>query len=101
MPLPESVQRNRKCSRLGGSATSTSPVIRGSSTIASPRIQMHDDPLADAADVANHAADRAAAKPIDPRRDRNRPPPAGNALDILDARTDDAQNAAPHRFDFR
>ena len=75
MPLPESWQRNRKCSRLGGSATSTSPVIRGSSTIASPESKSHDDPLADAADVANRRGprrgdgnDRSAARSRSARR---------------------------------
>ena len=50
------------------------------------RIELHDDPLADAADVANRAPDDAAAKVIDPRRDRDRLAPAGHALDVRDPR---------------
>ena len=99
--LPVSWQRNRRCSRLGGSATRTSPVIRGSSTIASSESSRSDDALADAADLANRAANDAAAKMIDPRRDRDRLAAARRALDVRDAPADDAEHAAPHRFNFR
>ena len=37
------------------------------------RIQMHDDPFADAADIANPLSHNPAAKMIDPRHDRNGP----------------------------
>jgi hypothetical protein len=62
---------------------------------------MHNDALTHAANVLNHTADSPATKTIDPRHDRNRPPPARDALDIVNAQTDNAQNTAPHRFNFR
>ena len=62
---------------------------------------MYDYALADAAHITNNAADRAAAEMIDAWRDFDRPPTARYALDIGNPRTNDAQNAATHCFDFR
>jgi hypothetical protein len=62
---------------------------------------MHDNPLANPPDVCHQATHRTPTKPIDARRNLNRPPPAGNPLDISHPRTNDAQDAPPHRFDFR
>ena len=56
--------------------------------------------VSDATHVAHHSPHRPLSKPIDPRRHQNRPPLARNALDILNARTNDAEYPAPHRFDF-
>jgi hypothetical protein len=63
-------------------------------------IEMHDDAFSDAADVGDGSADGARAKAVDPRRDRNGATAAGDALDILDARPDDSEDAAAHGFDF-
>ena len=101
LPLPESVQRNRKCSRLGGSATSTRPVIRGSSTIASPESRCTTTrlPTRPTSRITRPTARRRnrsirGAIAIGRRRQATRSTSSN-------PRTDDAQNAPPHRFDFR
>jgi hypothetical protein len=43
---------------------------------------MHDDPLPNPPDVGNKTPDRAPTKPINPRRNLNRPPPTSNPLNI-------------------
>lgn len=62
---------------------------------------MHDNTLTNPPNLCHEATYRKATKPIDPRCNLNRPPPTSNPLDILDPRTDDAQDAPPHCFDFR
>jgi hypothetical protein len=62
---------------------------------------MNNYSLADPPDITDASPDRSLAKAIHPRRHRNRPPLAWYALNILNARTYDAQYPAPHRFDFR
>jgi hypothetical protein len=61
---------------------------------------MHDDSFANTSDVSNNATDSAPTKPVNPWRNRNRPTPTRNPLDVRHARTYDAQDAPPHRFDF-
>jgi hypothetical protein len=62
---------------------------------------MYDNAFANPTDVCNETPHRAPTKPIDPRGNLNRPPLAGNPLDIRYARTNDAQDAPPHCFNFR
>jgi hypothetical protein len=62
---------------------------------------MHNHPFAHAAHIANPAANRAAAKMIDPRQYRNRPTLTGNSLNVFNARAYYTKDAASHRFDFR
>jgi hypothetical protein len=46
---------------------------------------MYDNPFTNPTDICNKTAHRTSAKPIDPRRNLDRPPPAGNAFDICHA----------------
>jgi hypothetical protein len=62
---------------------------------------MHDNPLTNSTNVCNKTTHRTPTKPINPRRNLNWPPPTSNPLDIRHARTNNAQDAPPHRFDFR
>jgi len=64
------------------------------------RIQVHDNPFTDAADIANALAHDSSAKVIDSWGNGDWPSRAGRSFDIFDARADDAQNAAAHGFDF-
>jgi hypothetical protein len=61
---------------------------------------MHDHSLANPTDVRNEAAHRSPPKPINPRCNLNRPPPAWNALDISYTRSDDAEDSSAHRLYF-
>jgi hypothetical protein len=64
------------------------------------RVQLHDNALADAANLRDDASHCSSAKAIDPRRDLYRPATTGHALDILDPGTNNAGNSSPHRFYF-
>jgi hypothetical protein len=61
---------------------------------------MHHHSLADTANIENPSPNRSLSESINPRRHRNRPPPTRHALNILNARANDTQYPAPHRFDF-
>jgi hypothetical protein len=64
------------------------------------RIKPHHDPLADAINGQDRPPDHATAKNVDPRHDPNRLPPARHTRHIADPRTNNPQNATPHRFHF-
>jgi hypothetical protein len=61
---------------------------------------MHDDALANPTHISHHSPHRPAAESIDTRRNLNRSPTTNDSLHIGHARTDDTQNAPPHRFNF-
>jgi hypothetical protein len=63
-------------------------------------IQMDDNSFADAADIVNSRSHYAATEVIDARRDGDWATSARGAFDVLDPGTDDAQDAAAHRFNF-
>ena len=51
-------------------------------------------------DIGNKAAHRTSTKPVNPGLNFNWPSPTSNPFHIHHARTNDAQNAPTHRFDF-
>jgi hypothetical protein len=62
---------------------------------------MHNHALSDATHIANAPPNRSPAKSIHSRPHYNRPPPTRHTLDILNARANDAEYPATHRFNFR
>jgi hypothetical protein len=62
---------------------------------------MYNDPLPDPANIHNSASHDAPPKPVNTRRNLDRPTPTSDPFHVVNLRTNDAEYPSPHRFNFR